>query len=117
MTTLQAPERASLPVPTELPSRIGINAIFLEPGMGGLDTYVRELRPGTPTPRARCRPSASFCSPKWARVSADDDAWADEVEFVVTPLFGAAGLKAFTELTILGCAREPARRLDPQRCA
>ena len=28
-----------------LPPRIGINAMFLEPRMGGLDTYVRALVP------------------------------------------------------------------------
>lgn len=108
MTTLQAPERASLPVPTELPSRIGINAIFLLPGMGGLDTYVRELLPEL----LRAAPDVAFtlfCSPQGHR-HLRTTAWADEVEFVVSPLFGVRGLKAFTELTILGALAS--RRVD-----
>ena len=30
---------------TGAPARIGINAIFLEPGMGGLEAYVRQVVP------------------------------------------------------------------------
>ena len=33
-----------------LPERIGLNAVFLEPPMGGLETYVRAIVPLSLTP-------------------------------------------------------------------
>ncbi len=45
-----------------LPPRVGINAVFLEPRMGGLDTYVRALVPEL----VRLAPEVRFtvfCSP------------------------------------------------------
>jgi glycosyltransferase involved in cell wall biosynthesis len=83
-----------------LPARIGINAIFLLPGMGGLDTYVRELVPEL----VRAAPGVRFsifCSPAGERYLRETE-WADAVEFVSHPLFGMRGLKALTELTLLG---------------
>jgi glycosyltransferase involved in cell wall biosynthesis len=83
-----------------LPARVGINAIFLLPGMGGLDTYVQELVPELvkAAPRTRFR---IYCSPA-GEAHLRDAAWAGEVGFVSHPLFGIQGLKALAEMTALG---------------
>ena len=83
-----------------VPSRVGINAIFLLPGMGGLDTYVRELIPEL----VRAAPDTRFkiyCSPRGER-HLRATAWAEAVEFVSHPLLGQRGLKAFSEVSLLG---------------
>ena len=83
-----------------LPGRVGINAIFLAPRMGGLDTYVRELVPEliSAAPATRFR---IYTSPA-GREHLSDAPWAEEVAYVCHPLFGAAGLKAVCETTVLG---------------
>ncbi|MFI5008939.1 MAG: glycosyltransferase family 4 protein [Solirubrobacterales bacterium] len=83
-----------------LPSRIGINALFLEPRMGGLDTYVRALVPEL----ARLAPQVRFsvfCSPG-GREHLRGEGWSEQVELVTHPLLGRRGLKAIGELTVLG---------------
>jgi glycosyltransferase involved in cell wall biosynthesis len=83
-----------------LPRRIGINAVFLEPRMGGLDTYVRALVPEL----LRLAPGVRFsifCSPGGARYLREES-WSGEVELVTHPLLGRRGLKAAGELTLLG---------------
>jgi glycosyltransferase involved in cell wall biosynthesis len=90
------------------PGRIGINAIFLEPGMGGLETYVRELTPEL----ARQAPDARVtvvCNPRGRALLAAEP-WASEVELAVPPLVGRPGLKAISELTVLGAIAS--RRFD-----
>jgi glycosyltransferase involved in cell wall biosynthesis len=87
-------------VSANVPRRIGINAIFLLPGMGGLDTYVQELVPELVRGAPQVRFSV-YCSPAGERYLRLTD-WADAVEFVSRPLFGARGLKALTEVTLLG---------------
>jgi glycosyltransferase involved in cell wall biosynthesis len=90
-------EAWALPV---LPPRIGINAIFLEPRMGGLDTYVRALVPEL----VRLAPGVEFsvfCSPG-GREYLEREGWGEQVELVTHPLLGRRGLKAATELTVLG---------------
>jgi glycosyltransferase involved in cell wall biosynthesis len=87
-------------VTADLPRRVGINAVFLEPRMGGLDTYLRALMPEL----IQLAPSIEFsvfCSPGGREYLADD-AWAGQVEFVSHPLLGRRGLKAVAELTLLG---------------
>lgn len=84
----------------KLPRRVGINAIFLLPGMGGLDTYVRELVPEL----IHGAPGTSFtvyCSPTGEEHLRKTD-WVDAVELVSPPLFGTRGLKAASEVTLLG---------------
>ena len=84
----------------ELPRRIGINAVFLLPELGGLVTYVRELVPEL----LRAAPDVRFtiyCSPEGERYLRGD-AWSDAVEFVSHPLFALRGFKAITELTVIG---------------
>ncbi len=91
-----------------LPRRVGINAVFLEPRMGGLDTYVRALVPEL----VRLAPGTRFsvfCSPGGARYL-EDEGWGETVEIVTHPLLGRRGLKAATELTLLGALA--GRRVD-----
>lgn len=87
-------------IPAELPRRVGINAIFLEPSMGGLDTYVRRLVPAM----MRAAPQIDFtvfCNPRGREYLAGED-WASNARFDVPPLLGRRGLKAIGELTVLG---------------
>ena len=88
------------PVTPRLPPRVAINAIFLLPGMGGLDTYVRELVPELVRAAPHTRFSV-YCSPAGREHLAKTD-WASEVALVSHPVFGIRGLKAITELTVLG---------------
>jgi glycosyltransferase involved in cell wall biosynthesis len=91
-----------------LPSRIGINAIFLEPRMGGLETYLRSLVPEL----ARLAPEVEFtvfCSPG-GRTYLRGDARFDGLELLVPPLIGHRGLKAIGEITLLGTIA--GRRVD-----
>jgi glycosyltransferase involved in cell wall biosynthesis len=79
---------------------VGINAIFLLPGMGGLDTYVRELVPEL----IHGAPGTSFtvyCSPTGEEHLRKTD-WVDAVKLVSPRLFGTRGLKAASEVTLLG---------------
>jgi glycosyltransferase involved in cell wall biosynthesis len=89
-------------------SRVGINAMFLEPRFGGLDTYVRALVPEL----VRLAPAVRFsvyCSPGGREYLGHED-WAEEVELIVPPLLGRRGLKALGELTVLGAIA--GRRVD-----
>ena len=91
-----------------LPRRVGINAIFLEPRMGGLGTYVRMLVPEL----ARLAPQVRFsvfCSPG-GREYLRKEQWGDAVQLVTHPLLGRRGLKAAGELTVLGAIA--GRRVD-----
>jgi len=91
-----------------LPRRIGINAVFLEPRMGGLDTYVRALVPAL----LRLAPEVHFtvfCNPR-GRAYLQREEWAGEVELLAHPLIGIRGLKAAGELTLLGALA--GRRVD-----
>lgn len=83
-----------------LPERIAINAVFLLPGMGGLDTYVRELV-GELVAAAPSTRFTVYCSPA-GREHLARTSWAQEVTLTSHPLFGTPGLKAITELTVLG---------------
>jgi len=68
--------------------------------MGGLDTYVRALVPEL----VRLVPEADFsvfCSPG-GHEYLKSEAWSDQVELISHPLLGRRGLKAVSELTLLG---------------
>lgn len=96
------------PVSITLPRRVGINAVFLEPRMGGLDTYVRALVPEL----VRLAPEVSFsvfCSPG-GRDYLQLEGWGASVELVTHPLLGRRGLKAASELTLLGALAQ--RRVE-----
>ncbi len=84
-----------------LPPRIGINAVFLEPRMGGIDSYVRALVPEL----ARLVPASRFvvyCNPRGADYLREAAAFDPAVELRTHPLLGPPRLKALTELTVLG---------------
>jgi glycosyltransferase involved in cell wall biosynthesis len=79
---------------------LGVNAVFLRPRMGGLETYTKELVPRFLTARPDLRVSV-FVSPEGLPVLREEP-WASDVRLVTHPLLGARGLKAITELTVLG---------------
>jgi glycosyltransferase involved in cell wall biosynthesis len=85
-----------------------VNAIFLEPPMGGLETYVRALLPELVRIAPGIRFSV-FCGPRGQELLQNED-WSGEVELVTHPLFGARGLKAISEMTVLGAIA--GRRVD-----
>jgi glycosyltransferase involved in cell wall biosynthesis len=91
-----------------VPARIGINAAFLEPGMGGLETYVREL-----TPRlAAAAPGSRItvvCNPRGRELLAAEP-WAPEVALLVPRALKVPATKAAFELTALGAIAS--RRFD-----
>jgi glycosyltransferase involved in cell wall biosynthesis len=94
-------ERVARQLPgAQLPPRIGLNAIFLEPGMGGLDTYVQELVPQLVelAPRVRFE---LYCS-ALGQAHLRGLPWTSDVELVTHPLLGRRGLRALSELTLLG---------------
>jgi glycosyltransferase involved in cell wall biosynthesis len=85
----------------DLPSTVAINALFLEPRLGGLETYLRALVPEL----ARLAPQTRFsvfCSPG-GRAHLRAQGWDEEgAELLTHPLLGRRGTKAATELTVLG---------------
>jgi len=91
-----------------LPPRVGINAVFLEPRMGGLDTYVRALVPELVRLAPQVRFSV-FCSPG-GREYLEGEGWGESVELITPALVGRRGLKALGELTVLGAIA--GRRVD-----
>lgn len=83
-----------------LPQRIGVNAVFLEPPMGGLETYVRAALPELLRLAPDIRFSV-FCNTRGLE-QLRDEPWSEEVDFVTHRLFDARGLKAISEMTVLG---------------
>nr|MDQ6914378.1 glycosyltransferase family 4 protein [Actinomycetota bacterium] len=81
------------------PRHIGINAVFLRPPMGGVETYVRrivgELVALSPGVRFTL-----FASAPGARALAGE-AWAGEVELVTHPALGVRYLGAASEVAVL----------------
>jgi glycosyltransferase involved in cell wall biosynthesis len=99
-------------VPPESHSRIssvGINAIFLEPQRGGLETYVRFLLPALLEVRPDLKLKV-FVN-KLGRELLSQESWADQVELVTPRLIGPRGTRAIGETTLLGLLPS-ARGLD-----
>ena len=89
--------------------RLGINAVFLQPRMGGIETYVRRLVPAL----RECAPTLEielFVGEAGAEALRDEP-WIDRVELVRHPLLGRPYTRALTELTVLGWLASR-RRLD-----
>lgn len=87
---------------------MGINAVFLQPRMGGLDTYVRSLVPELVRLAPEVRFSV-FCNAAGREYLAGEG-WGETVELVTHPLLGRRGLRAASELTVLGALAS--RRVD-----
>ena len=83
-----------------LPGRIGLNAIFLEPRMGGVEAYLRALVPQLERLAPEVRFSV-YCNPR-GREYLLSEGWGESVELIAHPLLGRPGLKAAGELTLLG---------------
>ena len=90
-------------------SRVGLNAVFLRPRMGGLETYVRRLVPEL----VKLRPNVRFVLflGQLGREVLADEPWLDEVEIVTHPLLGRPWMTAVSELTVLAVLADR-QRLD-----
>lgn len=79
---------------------LGINAVFLQPGVGGLATYVRELVGAL----RRTRPALEITifTSRAGVAELAGETWAGEVTFVTHRAFGRRGLTALSELVLLG---------------
>lgn len=79
---------------------VGINAVFLQPRFGGLETQTRAIVPELMRLAPGVRFSV-FLNPSGRAVLETED-WASEVTLVTHPLLGRRGLRAVSELTLLG---------------
>lgn len=85
---------------TAAPRRIGVNAVFLEPGMGGLETYIRELVPRM----AEQAPQSTIkvlCNDDGRRLL-EGEGWDPAIKLVTPRALTRRGLRAATELTLAG---------------
>jgi glycosyltransferase involved in cell wall biosynthesis len=79
---------------------LGVNALFLQPRMGGIETYVRRLLPAILEVRPDLRVSVFVNRSGRELLGAED--WSPRVELVSHPLLGVRGTRAVTETTLLG---------------
>lgn len=79
---------------------LGVNAVFLQPRMGGLETYVRRLYPAIL--EARPGLQVSVFVNELGRDLLRAEAWSDAVDLVTHPFLGRRGTRAITETTLLG---------------
>jgi glycosyltransferase involved in cell wall biosynthesis len=79
---------------------LGINALFLEPRMGGLETYVRRLVPALLEARPDLRISV-FVNEHGRQLIASEP-WGSSVDLVTHRLLGARGTRALGEALLLG---------------
>jgi glycosyltransferase involved in cell wall biosynthesis len=78
---------------------LGVNALFLEPRMGGIETYVRRLCPAILEARPDLRLSM-FVNPL-GRELISSEPWADGVQLVTQRLLGVRGTRALGEALLL----------------
>jgi glycosyltransferase involved in cell wall biosynthesis len=81
-------------------NHLGVNAVFLQPRMGGLETYVRQLLPALLALRPDLRISVFVTEAGRECLAAEP--WAGSVELVTHPLVGLPYGKAAAELTVVG---------------
>jgi glycosyltransferase involved in cell wall biosynthesis len=81
------------------PLRAGVNAIFLEPGMGGLETYVLELVPALLAADHSLRLTV-LCNAQ-GRDLLEEQPWSSSIE-LRTPVGSRRGFRALYELGPLG---------------
>jgi glycosyltransferase involved in cell wall biosynthesis len=86
--------------PSRTLKHLGVNAVFLQPQMGGLETYVRELLPAMLELRPDLRVSLFVTDA--GRKALADEPWATSVELVTHPLVGIPYGRAAAELTVVG---------------
>lgn len=79
---------------------VGINALFLQPRFGGLETFTRAIVPQLLHLAPDVRFSVFLNS--LGLKTLETEAWASQVALVTLPLLGRRGLRAVSELTILG---------------
>lgn len=82
------------------PHHLGLNALFLEPRMGGVETYVRALVPELLALAPGMRITV-FCNPLGRELLAGEP-WAADVDIAVPPVIGRRGLRLAGELAALG---------------
>jgi glycosyltransferase involved in cell wall biosynthesis len=85
-------------VPASL-RHLGVNAVFLQPRMGGIETYLRRLYPALLEVRPDLRISV-FVNEQGRRLLSAEP-WAREVELVNHPLLGRRGTRALSEAFLL----------------
>jgi glycosyltransferase involved in cell wall biosynthesis len=78
---------------------LGVNALFLEPRMGGIETYVRELYPAILEARPDLRISM-FLNDQGRELIASEP-WSGGVQLVNQPLLGIRGARALSEALLL----------------
>jgi glycosyltransferase involved in cell wall biosynthesis len=89
-----------VPSDTQPLRHLGVNAVFLEPRMGGIETYVRRLYPAMLEARPDLR--ISIFVNEHGRELLAAEPWSDGVELVTHPLLGRRGVRALTEALLLG---------------
>lgn len=89
-----------MPSDTQPLRHLGVNAVFLEPRMGGIETYVRRLYPAMLEARPDLR--ISIFVNELGRALLAGEPWSDAVELVTHPLLGRRGVRALTEALLLG---------------
>ena len=89
-----------MPTETSALRHLGVNAVFLEPRMGGMETYVRRLYPAILEARPELR--ISMFVNELGRGLLAAEPWADRVELVTLPVLGRRGARALGETTLLG---------------
>jgi glycosyltransferase involved in cell wall biosynthesis len=80
--------------------KLGVNAVFLEPRMGGMETYVRRLYPAILDVRPDLR--ISIFVNALGRELLGAEPWAEQVELITHPLLGRRGTRALGEALLLG---------------
>ena len=78
---------------------LGVNAVFLEPQMGGIETYVRRLVPALLDVAPDLRVSVFVND--LGRAALAGEVWATDVELVTHPLLGVRGTRALSEALLL----------------
>ena len=80
--------------------RLGVNAVFLEPRMGGIETYARRLLPAL----LEIRPELEITTfvNNAGREALVEEPWASSVSFATHPMLGSRGLRALGEALLLG---------------
>jgi glycosyltransferase involved in cell wall biosynthesis len=80
-------------------THLGVNALFLQPRMGGIETYVRELYPALLELRPELRISMFVNDAGRDLLAAEP--WTRDVRLVTHPLLGARGLRAVSEALLV----------------